>query len=108
VHSPELGAVVAIPQVGGLCFADHGSTEEEVTIRQGPGGYGHQLAALVCFVIFADNVLRRIVEPAETMWFWVSSGRWKVIFVSGMLSMLLQLLFWSEAVAPGNRRTHRG
>jgi hypothetical protein len=93
---------------GWLWFVDHGATEEEVTIRQGHGGYGHQLAALVCFVVFADNVLRRIEGPAETMWYWVSSGRWELIFVSGVLSVLLQLLFWSETVAPANRRTHRG
>jgi hypothetical protein len=43
-----------------LSFADDGTAEEEVTIRQGHGAYRHQLAALVCFVIFADNVLRRI------------------------------------------------
>jgi hypothetical protein len=41
-----------------LSFADDGTAEEEATIRQGHGGYRYQLAALVCFVIFADNVLR--------------------------------------------------
>ena len=91
-----------------LCFVDHGTAEEEVTIRQGYGGYGYQLAALVCFVIFGDNMLRRIEGPAETVGFWLSSGRWELILVSGMLSVLLQLLFWSETVAPRNRRTHRG
>ena len=34
-------------------FADHGgATEEEITIRQGPGGYGYQLAALVLIMLF--------------------------------------------------------
>jgi hypothetical protein len=63
--------------------------------------------ALVCFVVFADNVLRRIEGPGENM-LWVSSGRWELIVVSGMLSVLMQLLFWSEVVDPGTRRTHRG
>ena len=31
-----------------------------ITIRPGDGGYGYQIAALVCFVVFADNLLRRI------------------------------------------------
>src|SRR5215475_15143171 len=62
-----------------LSFADGGITEEEVTIRQGHGGYRYQLAALVCFVIFADNVLRRIEGSGETIWFCVSSGRWELI-----------------------------
>ena len=55
-----------------LSFTDDG--EEEVTIRQGDGGYGYQVAALVCFVVFADNVLRRIEGQQETMFLWVSSG----------------------------------
>jgi|ERR1700716_3231613 hypothetical protein len=31
-----------------------------------------------------------------------------LIVVSGMLSVLMQLLFWSEVVDPGDRRTYRG
>ena len=78
-----------------------------ITIRPGDGGYGYQIAALVCFVVFADNLLRRIEGSGENM-LWVSSGRWELIVVSGTLSVLMQLLFWSEAVDPGTRRTHRG
>ena len=91
-----------------LYFADDGAAEEATTIRKGHSGHGYQIAALVCFVVFADNVLRRIEGQAETMFLWVSSGRWELIVVSGMLSVLLQLLFWSEVVDSGNRRTHRG
>ena len=88
-----------------ISFSDDGAAEEAVTIRQGHGGYGYQVAALVCFVVFADNVLRRLEGQQETMFFWVSSGRWETIVVFGMLSVIMQLLFWSEIVAPGNRRT---
>jgi hypothetical protein len=88
-----------------LSFADDGAAEEAVTIGPGDGGYGYQIAALVCFVVSADNVLRRIEGPGENM-LWVSSGRWELIVVSGMLSVLMQLLFWSEVVDPGTRRTH--
>jgi hypothetical protein len=89
-----------------LYFADDGSAEEAVTIRQEDGGYGYQIAALVCFAVFADNVLRRIEGPGENM-LWVSSGRWELIVVSGMLSLLMHLLFWSEVVEHGDRRTYR-
>jgi hypothetical protein len=85
-----------------LSFADDGVTEEEIAIRQGHRTYGYQLAALLCSVIFADNVLRRIEGPGEAMWHWVSSGKWELIFVSGILSVVLQLLFWSEVVPPAN------
>ena len=77
-----------------LYFADDGAPEEAVTIRPGDGGYGCQIAALVCIVVFADNLLRRIEGPGENM-LWVSSGRWELIVVSGMLSVLMQVLFWS-------------
>ena len=66
-----------------------------LTIRD--GGYGYQIAALVCFVVFADNLLRRIEGSGENM-LWVSSGRWELIVVSGTLSALMQLVFWSEVV----------
>ena len=91
-----------------LYFADEGSAEEAVTIRQEHGGYGYQIAALVCFAVFADNVLRRIEGQEETMFLWVTSGRWGLIVVCGMLSVLMHLLFWSEVVDPGDRRTYRG
>ena len=86
-----------------LSFTDDG--EEEVTIRQGDGGYGYQVAALVCFVVLADNLLRRMEGQQEAMFLWVSSGRWETIVVFGILSVIMQLLFWSKIVVPGNRRT---
>ena len=82
-----------------------GATEEAVTIREGHGGYGYQVAALVCFVVFADNVLRRMEGQQEQLFLWVSSGRWETIVVFGILSVIMQLLFWSKIVVLGNRRT---
>ena len=89
-----------------LSFTDDG--EEEVTIRQGDGGYGYQVAALVCFVVFADNVLRRMEGQQEQLFLWVSSGRWETIVVFGMLSLIMQVLFWSKIVDSGNHRTRGG
>jgi hypothetical protein len=88
-----------------LFFADGGAAGEEVTIRQDDGPYSYQLAAMLCFLIFADNLLGRIEGPGETMWLWLRSGRWELIFVSGVLSVVCQLLFWSGIVLTGNRRT---
>ena len=87
-----------------LFFADEGAAGEEVTIRQDHRRYAYQLAAMLCFLIFADNLLGRIEGHEETVWFWLRSGRWKLIFVSGVLSVVCQLLFWSGLVRPGNRR----
>ena len=74
-----------------LTFADDGGAEEAITIRPGDGGYGYQIAALVSFVVFADNVLRRIEGPAENM-LWVSSGRWELIMVSPQCAYAIPVL----------------
>ena len=85
-----------------------GAAEEAVTIRQGHGGYGYEVAALVCFVVFADNGLRHMEGQQETMFLWVTSGRWETIVVFGMLSLIMQVLFWSKIVDSGNHRTRGG
>ena len=91
-----------------LYFADADATEEAVTIRQRHGAYGYQIRALACFAVLTDNDLRRIEGQEETIFLWVRSGGWEVIFVFGVLSVVLQLLFWSDTVDLGDRRTHRG
>ena len=88
-----------------LFFANAGAAGEKATIRQDYRPYGYQLAAMLCFLIFADNLLKRIEGPGDTVWFWLSSGRWELILLSGVLSVLCQLLFWGRAVLTGNRGT---
>src|SRR5215471_7940240 len=72
-----------------LFFADDGAAGDEVTIRQDDDPYGYQLAAMLCFLIFADNLLRRIDRHDDRhekiMWFGVSAGQWELILVSGVL-----------------------
>src|SRR5262249_46147816 len=85
-----------------LFFADDGAAEDEVTIRQDDGPYGYQLAAMLCFVIFADNLLRRIDGHEQMMWFGVSAGKWELILVSGVLCLVCHLLFWSRISPAGN------
>ena len=88
-----------------LSFADDGVTEEEAVIREGNHTYGYQLAALLCFAMFADNALRRIEGAGRTAAFGLSSGRWELILVFSVLSVALQLLFWSEVVPSPRRRS---
>src|SRR5258708_3863018 len=42
-----------------LFFADDGAAGEEATIRQSDGAYAYEVAAMLCFLIFADNLLGR-------------------------------------------------
>jgi hypothetical protein len=86
-----------------LFFADEGAAGEEVTIRQDHRPYVYQLAAMLCSLIFADNLLGLIEGHEETVWFLLSLSRWELIFVSGVLSVVCQLLFWSEVVRTGSR-----
>ena len=84
-----------------------GENEVEAVIREENHTYGYQLAALLCFAMFADNVLRQIEGAGQAATFGLSSGRWELIFVFGALSVALQLLFWSEVV-PTVRQRSRG
>ena len=86
-----------------LFFADDGAAGEEVTIQQDDGPYIYQLAAMLCFLIFADNLLRRIEGSGATAWFWLSSGTWEMIVPFGVLSVVCQLVFWSAVTYPGDR-----
>jgi hypothetical protein len=88
-----------------LSFADEGGAGEEATIRETAGSYAYQVAALLCFLVFADNLLGRIEGTGETTWLGLRSGWWALIVPSGVLSVVCQLLFWSTVVPAGNRRT---
>ena len=88
-----------------LFFADDGTAGEEVTIRQDHRPLGYQLAAMLCLLIFTDNLLGQIEGHEKTVWFWLSSGRWELIFAAGLLSVVCQLLFWSGVVGTGHRGT---
>jgi len=85
-------------------FADDGSAGDEVAIRQDDGPYGYQLAAMLCFLIFADNLLRRLEGHEEMMWFRMTTGRWELILGFGVLCLVCHLLIWSRIVPAGNPR----
>src|SRR5438045_2086940 len=57
-----------------LSFADDGVTEEDVVIRERNHPYASSLAALFCFAVFADNVLRRIEGAGQTEGLWLTMG----------------------------------
>jgi hypothetical protein len=88
-----------------LSFADDRVTEEAAVIRGRNYTYGYQLAALLCFAMFADNMLRKIEAAGQATAFGLSSGRWELIVVFGVLSVALQLLFWSEVVPTASQRS---
>ena len=86
-----------------LFFTDDGMMDEEAVARRDDRLYGYQLAAMLCFLIFADNLLRRIEGSGATAWFWLSSGTSEMIVSFGVLSVLCQVVFWSAVTCPGDR-----
>jgi hypothetical protein len=88
-----------------IYLAAYGAKGEEATIRQDHDPYGYQLGAMLCFFIFLDNLLKQMEGPRDIVWFGLSLGRWGLILVFGVLSVLCQLLFWSDVVRRGDRGT---
>jgi len=87
-----------------LFFADDGSTED-VALRDDDHLYGYQLAAMLCVLVFAYNVLEHIEADPTTAW--SSPARWTLIFVSGVLSTMFQFLFWRKVVPTDDHRTRK-
>ena len=87
-----------------LSFADDGGAGEEATIRENTCSYLYQVAALLCFLMFADNLLGRIEGTGAIGWLGLRSGRWLLIVASAVLSAACQLLFWSSVFPPRNCR----
>jgi hypothetical protein len=92
-----------------LFFADDGAAGEEVTIRQEDRPYRYQLAAMLCFLIFADNLLGRIEGPGETVWLWLRSGSlvfsvWCASFCSGLGLFVRAIAESAESSGPPQSR----
>jgi len=61
---------------------------------------GYNLAALLFFFLFLDNLLRRI-EGQGWKGFWPCSGRFEAVV--GMLSLVAQFVYWSRIVSGLNQ-----
>ena len=63
---------------------------------------GYIIAALFSFFLFADNLLRHI-EKQGWKGFWPCSGRFEVVVLFGMLSLVAQFVYWSRIVSGLNQ-----
>jgi len=80
-----------------FCWLKHEEGEQEPTTVQKHSREGYNLAALLFFLLFLDNLLRR-VEGQGWKGFWPCSGRFEVVVLFGMLSLVAQLVYWSRIV----------
>jgi len=54
----------------------------------------HNLAAMLFFGVFGDNVVRWIEGSETSHWFWLFSGKGEVLAVFGVLSVLALFSYW--------------
>ena len=54
----------------------------------------HYITAMLFFVVFGDNVVRRIEGSETSYWFWLFSGKAETLAVFGSLSVLALFLRW--------------
>ena len=84
-----------------FCWLKH-EEEEEPTTAQKHSREEYNIAALLFFFLFSDNLLRR-VEGQGWKGFWPCSGRFEVVILFGMLSLLAQFVYWSRIVSGLNQ-----
>src|SRR6266704_5690755 len=84
----------AVYLAGFLCFCwlKHEEDEGEPTTVQKHSRAGYNIAALLFFFLFLDNLLRR-VEGQAWKGFWLCSGRLEVVVLFGVLSLVAQFVY---------------
>ena len=85
-----------------FCWLKQEEDEEEPTTVQKHSREGYNIAALLFFFLFLDNLLRR-VEGQAWKGFWLCSGRLEVVVLFGMLSLVAQFVYWSRIVSGLNQ-----
>jgi hypothetical protein len=56
----------------------------------------HYVAAMLFFVVFGDNLVRRIEGSETSHWFWLFSGKIEALAVFGVLNVLALFSYWSR------------
>jgi hypothetical protein len=89
-----------------LFLVSQGPPEEDITIREDPP-QRYELAAMLRFLLFAHNLLGRIEGAGQRMWVWLGTGQCQLLLLFGLLSLICQLLFWSEVIQVNHDATRR-
>ena len=76
--------------------------EEESTPADEHSWFGYNIAALVFFFLFLDNLLRR-EEGQGWVGFWPCSGRLNLVVLYFVLSLSAHFAFWSRIVTGLNQ-----
>src|SRR5262245_61498913 len=87
---------------GLLCFRWLKHEGEESTTAEKHSREGYNIAALLFFFLFLDNLLRR-VEGQGWGGFWPCSGGFEVMVLYVLLSLLAQFANWARIVSGLNQ-----
>ena len=85
-----------------ICFRWLKHEEEESTTADEHARDGYNIAGLLFFFLFLDNLFRHI-EGQGWDGFWPCSGRVEVVVLYAVLSLLAQLAYWSRIVSRLNQ-----
>ena len=85
-----------------ICFRWLKDEEEESTTADEHAPDSYNIAGLLFFFLFSDNLLRH-VEGQGWGGFWPCSGRFEVMVLYAVLSLLAQLAYWSRIVSRLNQ-----
>ena len=88
--------------VGLLCFRWLKNEAEESTTAYNDSGMGYNIVTLSFFFMFLDNLLRR-EEGQGWGGFWPCSGRFEVIVLFFVLSLLAHVALWWRFVSRLNQ-----
>jgi uncharacterized membrane protein len=88
--------------VGLICFRWLKDDGEESTTADKHSRDGYNIAALLFFFLFLDNLLRR-EEGQGWNGFWPCSGRLEVVILHVVLSLLAHFAYWARIVTGLNQ-----
>ncbi len=86
-----------------FCWLTH--EEEEPNAAEKYSRDRYNIAALLLFFVFLDNLLRRF-EGQGWEGLWLCSGRLEVVVLSIVLSLSAQFAFWSRIVSGLNQESN--
>jgi hypothetical protein len=106
-----LGHNAAYLLVGFIClfFAryEEEQEEEERSIDETNLLRSYNLASMLFVLIFVDNLLRWM-GGGDSNWFWLCSGKFEILVLFGVLSLVGHFLYWSGVVAVVNEQRAGG
>lgn len=86
-----------------ICFRWLEHEAEESTTADEHERDGYNLAGLLFFFLFLDNLFRHIEGGTRLGGFWPCSGRVEMVALYVVLSLLAQLAYWSRIVSGLNQ-----